>query len=43
MAVNMESVGAKYPVTFVNANGDFLLGANSYRLHLPKGIPAPVF
>ena len=36
MAVNMENVGAKYPVTFVDANGDFLSGANSYRLHLPK-------
>ena len=43
MAVNMEKVGAKYPVTFVDANGDFLLGANNYRLHLPKGIPAALF
>ena len=43
MAVNMENVGAKGPVTFVDPNGDFLLGANSYRLHLLKGIPAPLF
>jgi hypothetical protein len=43
MAVNMTNVGAKYPVTFVDANGDFLLGTNSYRLHLPKGIPAALF
>jgi hypothetical protein len=43
MAVNMVNVGAKYPVTFVDANGDFLLGANRYRLHLPKGIPAALF
>jgi hypothetical protein len=43
MAVNMENVGAKYPVTFVDANGDFLLGANNYRLHLPKNIPATLF
>ena len=43
MAVNMEKVGAKYPVTFVDANGDFLLGANNYRLHLPKGTPAALF
>jgi hypothetical protein len=26
MAVNMENVGAKYPVIFVDANGDFLHG-----------------
>jgi hypothetical protein len=43
MAVNMENVGAKYPVTFVDTNGDFLLGANRYRLHLPKRIPAALF
>ena len=43
MAVNMVNVGAKYPVTFVDANGDFLLGANSYKLNLPKGIPAALF
>jgi hypothetical protein len=43
MAVNMENVGAKYPVTFVDANGDFLLGSNTYKLHLPKDIPAALF
>ena len=43
MAVNMENVGAKYPVTFVDANGDFLLGANNDKLSLPKGIPAALF
>jgi len=43
MAVNMVNVGAKYPVTFVDANGDFLLGSNSYRLHMPKGIPTALF
>jgi len=43
MAVNMVNVGAKYPMTFVDANGDFLLGASSYRLHLPKGIPTTLF
>ena len=26
MAVNMENVGAKYPVTFVDSNDDFLIG-----------------
>lgn len=43
MAVNMENVGAKYPATFVDANGDFLSGSNSYTLNLPKGIPAALF
>jgi len=43
MAVNMVNVGAKYPVTFVDANGEFLRGASSYRLHLPKDIPAALF
>jgi hypothetical protein len=43
MAVNMVNVGAKYPMTFVDANGEFLKGANSYRLHLPKDIPVALF
>jgi hypothetical protein len=43
MAVSMVDVGAKYPVTFVDANGDFLRGANNYKLNLPKDIPAALF
>jgi hypothetical protein len=43
MAVTMVNVGAKYPATFVDANGDFLSGSASYKLHLPKGIPAALF
>lgn len=43
MAANIENVGAKYPVTFVDKDGAFLQGSNSYRLHLPKGIPAALF
>jgi hypothetical protein len=43
MAVNMENVGAKYPVTVVDADGDFLRGDKSYRLNLPKDIPAALF
>lgn len=43
MAVNMENVGAKYPATFVDAKGDFLSGSRSYKLSLPKGIPAALF
>jgi hypothetical protein len=43
IAVSMVNVGAKYPVTFVDADGDFLFGDVSYRLNLPKGIPAALF
>lgn len=43
MAVSMERVGAKYPATFVDAKGDFLLGGNTYRVILPKGIPVALF
>lgn len=43
MAANIVNVGAKYPVTFVDAQGNFLLGANSYKLNLPKDIPAALF
>jgi hypothetical protein len=43
MAVNMENVGAKYPNTFRDADGAFLDGANSYKLNLPKNIPAALF
>lgn len=43
MVVNMVGKGSKYPLTFKDADGDFLMGENSYKLHLPKGIPAENF
>jgi hypothetical protein len=43
MAANMVNVGAKYPATFRDATGEFLMGQNSYRMHLPPGIPAAIF
>jgi len=43
MAVNMENVGAKYPTAYVDAKGDFLNGARSYKLNLPKDVPAKLF
>jgi hypothetical protein len=43
MAVNMVDVGAKYPVTFVDNDGNFLDGASRYKLNLPKDIPARLF
>ena len=33
----------KYPLTFKDTDGNFLMGENSYKLHLPKGIPAENF
>ncbi|WP_114239924.1 DUF1254 domain-containing protein [Dyella sp. C9] len=43
MAINMENVGAKYPFTAWDVNGQTLSGDKTYRLHLPKGIPAALF
>ncbi|AZG15961.1 MULTISPECIES: DUF1254 domain-containing protein [Cupriavidus] len=43
MAVEMVNVGAKYPATFVDADGKFLSGGNRYKLTLPKDVPAALF
>lgn len=43
MAVSMENVGAKYPTAFQDSGGAFLNGSNSYKLSLPKDIPAALF
>ena len=43
MAVDMVNVGAKYPVSFVDADGNFLKGENRYKLTLPPQIPAALF
>ena len=43
MVVKMVGKGSKYPLTFKDADGNFLMGENSYKLHLPKGIPAANF
>jgi hypothetical protein len=43
MAVSMENVGAKYPATFSDADGDHLNGSQNYKLHVPKDIPAAIF
>jgi len=39
----MENVGAKYPNTFTDADGDLLSGDRSYKLTLPSSIPAKLF
>ena len=43
MVMRTVGAGSKYPVTYWDADGDFLNGANSYKLHLPTGIPAKAF
>jgi len=43
MAVSMENIGAKYPATFFDADGDYLNGSQFYKLHVPKDIPAAIF
>ncbi|WP_447920221.1 DUF1254 domain-containing protein [Achromobacter aegrifaciens] len=43
MAVSMAGMGAKYPAAFEDADGNPLSGGQSYRLHLPKDIPAGIF
>ncbi len=43
MAMNFVGMGAKYPFTLRDADGDLLSGGSSYKLHLPPGIPAKLF
>jgi hypothetical protein len=43
MVVDMVGKGSKYPLTFKDADGNFLMGENSYKLRLPKDIPAENF
>jgi hypothetical protein len=43
MAVNMANIGAKYPATFFDADGNYLNGSQNYTLHVPKDIPAALF
>jgi hypothetical protein len=43
MAMNFVGMGAKYPFTLRDADGDLLSGGSTYKLHLPAGIPAKLF
>jgi hypothetical protein len=43
MVVEMVGKGSKYPLTFKDADGNFLMGENIYKLHLPRNIPAENF
>jgi hypothetical protein len=43
MALSIPNLGAKYPAAFKDADGNWLSGDHSYRMHLPAGIPAKLF
>lgn len=43
MVMRTVDSGSKYPYTLRDADGDFLSGSNSYKLHLPKDPPAALF
>jgi hypothetical protein len=43
MNVTMPGLGARYPSTFWDADGEWLVGDHTYRLHLPPDIPAGLF
>ncbi|MBO6511976.1 MAG: DUF1254 domain-containing protein, partial [Roseibium sp.] len=43
MVMRTIGAGSKYPVALRDADGVFLNGSNSYKLHLPAGIPAKAF
>ena len=43
MVIRSIGGGSKYPFTARDADGEFLNGANTYRLHLPANPPAALF
>ena len=43
MVMRTLDAGSKYPFTFRDADGDFLHGAKTYKLHLPPNPPAALF
>jgi hypothetical protein len=43
MVMRTVGAGSKYPATAWDAEGNYLNGANQYKLHLPPGIPAKAF
>lgn len=43
MVMRTLDAGSKYPFTIRDAHGDFLNGADAYRLHLPPDPPAGLF
>jgi hypothetical protein len=43
MVMNMVGAGSKYPFAYQDADGEYLVGDRSYRLHIPGPVPAANF
>jgi hypothetical protein len=43
MVMRTTGAGSKYPFTARDADGKFLNGSNTYKLHLPANVPAALF
>ncbi len=43
MVLNMVGAGSKYPFAYHDADGNFLSGDGSYRLHVPADVPVANF
>ena len=43
MVMRTINAGSKYPIFLVDSEGNYLNGSNSYKLHLPDGVPAKLF
>jgi hypothetical protein len=43
MNIHTTGAGSKYPFTYHDADGEFLDGSHTYRLHLPPDPPAALF
>jgi hypothetical protein len=43
MVKHLVNKGAKYPTTFRDADGAYLMGENSYKMHIPANPPATIF
>jgi hypothetical protein len=43
MVMRTINAGSKYPLFVVDADGEYLHGSNTYKMHMPPGIPAKAF
>jgi len=43
MAIKRVGIGSQYAIATLDADGDYLGGSNSYKLHLPLDVPAKDF
>jgi hypothetical protein len=43
MVLAVPGQGSQYIGAYLDSNGEWLIGDNTYRIHLPKGVPAGMF